>query len=128
VVGARIRRIVDGVAAAYNARAEVRIVAGYPPAINDAVLSEAFTAYVRAHAGLPVERLPATMGGEDFAYFAQRAPGLMVRLGIYNEAVGSIHSGHSARFRLDEAAIPTGIATLVAFAEGVGSGAVALRA
>lgn len=126
-VGARVRRIVDGVAAAYNARAEVRIVEGYPPAINDAVLAEGFTAYVRAHAGFPVEVLPATMGGEDFAYFAQRVPGLMVRLGIYNEAVGSIHSGHSARFRLDEAAIPTGIATLVAFAEGVGSGNVALR-
>ena len=46
------------------------------------------------------------MGGEDFAYFAQRVPGLMVRLGIYNEAVGSIHSGHSARFRLDEARDP----------------------
>jgi IAA-amino acid hydrolase len=64
------------------------------------------------------------MGGEDFAYFAQRVPGVMVRLGIYNEAVGSIHSGHSPQFRLDEGAIPTGIATLVAFARGVGDGSV----
>ena len=51
----------------------------------------------------------------------------MVRLGIYNEAVGSIHSGHSPQFRLDEAAIPTGIAALVAFARGVGDGSVAIR-
>jgi IAA-amino acid hydrolase len=64
------------------------------------------------------------MGGEDFAYFAQRVPGVMVRLGIYNEAVGSVHSAHSAQFRLDEGAIPTGIATLVAFARGVGDGSV----
>ncbi len=64
------------------------------------------------------------MGGEDFAYFAQRVPGVMVRLGIYNEEVGSIHSGHSPQFRLDEGAIPTGIAALVAFARGIGSGAV----
>jgi hypothetical protein len=48
----------------------------------------------------------------------------MVRLGIYNEEVGSIHSGHSPQFRLDEGAIPTGIATLVAFARGVGDGSV----
>jgi amidohydrolase len=122
----RIRRIADGVAAAYNARAEVKVVEGYPPAINDPALAERFAAYVRANAGIPVEELPATMGGEDFAYFAQRVPGLMVRLGIYNESVGSVHSGHSARFRLDEGAIPTGIATLLAFVEAVGSGAVAV--
>ena len=125
-VAARIRRIVDGVAAAYNARAEVKVVEGYPPAINDPALAEAFAAYVRAQTTIGVEQLAATMGGEDFAYFAQRVPGLMVRLGIYNEAVGSVHSGHSARFRLDEAAIPTGIATLLAFVEAVGSGAVPL--
>jgi IAA-amino acid hydrolase len=66
------------------------------------------------------------MGAEDFAYFAQRVPAVVGRLGIYNEALGSIHSGHSPQFRLDEGAIPTGIATLVAFAEGVTSGALAL--
>jgi IAA-amino acid hydrolase len=64
------------------------------------------------------------MGAEDFAYFAERVPGVVARLGIYNEALGSVHSGHSPQFRLDEAAIPTGIATLVAFAEGVTSGAI----
>ena len=49
---------------------------------------------------------------------------MLVRHGIYNQEVGSIHSGHSPQFRLDEAALPTGIATLVAFARGVGSGAI----
>jgi len=33
---------------------------------------------------------------------------------------------HSSRFRLDEAAIPIGIATLVAFARSVGGGLVPL--
>jgi amidohydrolase len=124
-VEARVRRIVDGVAAAYNTRADTRIVYGYPPVINDAGLAERFTAYLRENRGMTVERLPATMGAEDFAYFAERVPGVMVRLGIYNEAVGSVHAGHSPRFRLDEGAIPTGIAALVAFAEAIGSGAVA---
>ncbi len=80
--------------------------------------------YVRERNGTPVEALPPTMGAEDFAYFAERVPGVVVRLGIYNEALGSVHSGHSPQFRLDEGAIPTGIATLVAFAEGVTSGAI----
>jgi amidohydrolase len=127
-VEARVRRIVDGIAAAYNARAEVEIIYGYPPVINDAALAGSFGTYMREQRGIPVEALPATMGGEDFAYFAQRVPGVMVRLGIYNERVGSVHAGHSPQFRLDEDAIPTGIATLVAFAEAIGSGAVAVGA
>ena len=119
----KLRRIVEGVAAAYGARAELDMIYGYPPVVNDAELAESFAAYARGE-GFAVERPAATMGGEDFAYFAQRVPGVMVRLGIYNEEVGSIHSGHSPQFRLDEGAIPTGIATLVAFARGVGDGSV----
>jgi amidohydrolase len=119
---AKLRRIVDGVAAAYGARAQLEMLLGYPAVVNDAALAESFTQYMREH-GLQVERPAPTMGGEDFAYFAQRVPGVLVRLGIYNEAVGSVHSGHSPQFRLDEGAIPTGIETLVAFARGIGSGA-----
>ena len=123
----KLRRIVDGVAAAYGARAQLDMIFGYPPVVNDGELAESFAAYAREQ-GFVVERPAPTMGGEDFAYFAQRVPGVMVRLGIYNEAVGSVHSGHSPQFRLDEGAIPTGIATLVAFARGVGSGAVPVPA
>jgi len=119
----KLRRIVDGVASAYGARAEVKMLLGYPPVVNDADLAASFAAYAREN-GFTVERPAPTMGGEDFAYFAQRAPGLLVRLGIFNEDAGSVHSGHSPQFRLDEGAIPTGIATLVAFARGVGDGSV----
>ena len=122
----KLRRIVDGVAAAYGAQAELQMIFGYPPVVNDGELAESFAEYARTN-GFIVERPAPTMGGEDFAYFARRVPGVMVRLGIYNEAVGSIYSGHSPQFRLDEGAIPTGIATLVAFARGVGAGSVRLR-
>ncbi|GAC1580983.1 MAG: M20 family metallopeptidase [Candidatus Elarobacter sp.] len=124
----KLRRIVDGVADAYGARAELTMLYGYPPVINDAELATSFKTYVQEVAGIPAESPPPTMGGEDFAYFAQRVPGVMVRLGIYNEDVGSIHSGHSPQFRLDEGAIPTGIATLVAFARGIGDGTVPIPA
>ncbi len=121
---ARVRRVVDGIAAAYQATAEVRIVKGYPPVVNDPTLAEGFAAYMHEHSGLSVERLPPTMGGEDFAYFAQRVPGLHVRLGIRSEAAGSTHSGHSPQFRIDEAALPAGVQTLVAFAVATGDGSV----
>jgi amidohydrolase len=119
---ARGRRIVDGVAAAYGAKATLEVIYGYPAVINDEVLADTFRAYMLAHTKIPVESPAPTMGGEDFAYFAQRAPGLLIRHGIRSEAAGSIHPGHSPEFRVDEAALDFGIATLVAFARGVGSG------
>jgi amidohydrolase len=123
-VEAKVRRIVDGVAAGYGCTAEVRVVYGYPPVVNDTALATAFAAHLTAETGIPVERLAPTMGAEDFAYFAERVPAVVGRLGIRNEALGSVHSGHSPQFRLDEDAIPTGITTLVAFAEAVTSGAI----
>lgn len=120
----RVRRIAAGIADAYNVQADVRIVRGYPPVVNDAKLAEAFARYMTAHTALSVHRLAPTMGGEDFAYFAQRVPGLHVRLGVRSEASGSVHPGHSPEFRIDEAALPAGVTTLVAFAIAVGSGGI----
>jgi amidohydrolase len=120
----RVRRIVDGVAAAYNVAAEIRIARGYPPVVNDVDLAEAFAAYMRQNAPFAVHRTPPTMGGEDFAYYAQRVPGVHVRLGVRSEAAGAVHPGHSPQFRIDEAALPVGVATLVAFATAVGSGGI----
>lgn len=117
----RVRRIVDGVAAAYGAQAETRIVYGYPPVVNDERLATAFAEYAQ-ECGIAVRALPPTMGAEDFAYFAQRVPGVLVRLGVRNDALGAVHPGHSPEFRIDEAALPIGVRTLVAFAQGVCSG------
>jgi amidohydrolase len=113
---ARVRRIVDGVCSAYGARADVTVIEGYPPVVNDEALATAFAEHLKAAGAMTVERLAPTMGGEDFAYFAQRVPGVHVRLGIRNDAEGITASGHSPQFRIDEDALPVGVATLVAFA------------
>ncbi|MHB8432365.1 MAG: M20 metallopeptidase family protein [Candidatus Tyrphobacter sp.] len=118
----RVRRIVEGVAAAYGTQAEVRVIYGYPPVVNDAELAGQFARYAREHADVDVRALPPTMGAEDFAYFAQRVPGVLVRLGVRNDALGAIHPAHGAQFLIDEGALQVGIRTLVAFALGVGAG------
>jgi amidohydrolase len=120
----RVERIANGVAGAYNATAEVAVVRGYPPVVNDSGLAEEFTNYIREKTQINVERPMPTMGGEDFAYFAQRVRGLQIRLGVRNESIGAIHSGHSPQFVIDEAALPVGVQTLVAFATAVGSGGI----
>lgn len=124
---ARARRIVDGVAAAYGVTAILEVIYGYPPVVNHPLLAQNFLQYMSANSGLRVESPPPTMGAEDFAYFAQRVPGVHVRLGIRSDAAGSTHSGHSPQFRVDENALPVGVRTLVAFARGVGSGAVSFE-
>ncbi len=77
---------------------------------------EQFTAYVREHSAIRVEQPAPTMGAEDFAYFAGRLPGLLIRLGVRSEAAGAVHPAHSPIFRIDERALPLGIESLVLFA------------
>ncbi|MBV8245446.1 MAG: amidohydrolase [Candidatus Eremiobacteraeota bacterium] len=113
---ARARRIIDGVAAAYGVRANLEMIYGYPPVVNDGPLARAFATYMRTHSALNVESPPPTMGAEDFAYFAQRARGVQVRLGVRNDARGITMPGHSAQFRIDEDALAVGVETLVGFA------------
>lgn len=121
----RARRILEGVAAAYNVKVELEVNYGYPPVVNNVQLAQSFLQYMKTHSQLRVVSPPPTMGAEDFAYFAQAVPGVHVRLGIRSEKAGSLHSGHSPEFRIDEEALPVGVQTLVAFATAVGRGEVA---
>jgi amidohydrolase len=122
---ARARRIVENVAAAYGTTGTLEVIYGYPAVVNDAALARSFRTFLAAETSLRVSTPAPTMGAEDFAYFAERAPGLLIRHGIRSDAKGSVHPGHSPLFRLDEDALAYGIATLVAFARGVGAGRVA---
>ena len=122
----RLRRIVAGVASAYNVETAIRVIRGYPPVRNDEMLARRFAAYVRERSSVRVDQPPATMGAEDFAYFAQRVPGLLVRLGVRSEAAGSTHPGHSPQFCIDEGAMPVGVTTLVLFATAISSGEISL--
>ncbi len=118
----RARRIVEHAAAAYGCTGTLDMIWGYPAVVNDARLAATFRAYMESNSAIPVLAPPPTMGGEDFAYFAERAPGLLVRHGIRSEGKGSVHPGHSPQFRVDEDALAYGIETLVTFARGVGAG------
>ena len=123
---ARVRRIVAGVAAAYNVRAEVRVIRGYPPVRNNAELAQRFSEFLRANGTLRVEAPAPTMGAEDFAYFAERVPGLLMRLGVRNQATGATHPIHSPQFRLDERALPLGIMAFVHFVRAICGGEIRL--
>jgi metal-dependent amidase/aminoacylase/carboxypeptidase family protein len=49
------------------------------------------------------------MTAEDFAYFAQRLPSCLYRLGIANEEKGINSNLHTATFDVDEHCLETGM-------------------
>jgi len=53
-----------------------------------------------------------SMGGEDFSYFAQEAPGAYFRLGVGNEEKDIVYAMHHPKFDVDESALPVGTAII----------------
>ena len=49
------------------------------------------------------------MGAEDFAFFLQKFPGMLLRVGCHNPAQGAVHGLHSPFFDLDERVLDVGV-------------------
>jgi amidohydrolase len=114
----RLERVVAGVCQATRARYTFEFVRGYPAMVNDEAFTRQAMESVKALLGeSAIAHLPTPeLGGEDFAFFAQRVPSLMFRLGVRNEARGLVHAVHSSHFDLDEDALPIGAAALACVA------------
>lgn len=105
-----IERVATGVAAAHGCQAQVNISRGYPPVCNDpAMTTLARRAAARILPAALIGEMEPTMGGEDFAYFLERVPGSICRLGVAPHE-GEAYPLHSARLRVDEDAMKTGVA------------------
>jgi hippurate hydrolase len=108
-------RICSLVAAAHGCQAEVEIVPGYPPTINDPRAVD----LIRDIAGEAFAEFPApSMGGEDFSYVLERVPGAMAFLGVAapgNNAAASAPL-HNPAMMIDEDVLPLGVALHCAFA------------
>ncbi len=110
-----LHRVATNTAAAHNCSCEVTIHMGYPVTINhaDAVagveqrISETFGE--GRYFGLPAP----VMGAEDFSYVLQGVPGAMVFLGVCPADIENSFEAppmHSNRMRLNEDAMPAGVA------------------
>jgi amidohydrolase len=114
----RMRRVIESVAQAHGTTATLRFRdAGNAPTLNDAELTRASLASLeRVFGKANTLEVKPQMGAEDFAAFAERVPGLYVKLGVRNQARGITASIHTAEFDIDEAVLPLGVramATLV---------------
>jgi len=109
-----IKKITGGVCRAHGASFEMIEDPAYPILINDpatnARYGKVFGALFGKRGVQPVE---ATLGGEDFAYYLQKVPGAMLRIGIRNKKIGADKPWHSSKFMVDEEAIYYATALMV---------------
>lgn len=112
-IHARVRRIAEKVAEAHGASASVTIEIGYPVTVNDDALVRSLLPTLQRVGAGDVTECAKITGAEDFAFYAQRVPGMFVALGVTPPAdLATADSNHSPRFFVDESALPTGARTL----------------
>ncbi|MBI1213227.1 MAG: amidohydrolase [Alphaproteobacteria bacterium] len=115
-----LTKVIEKVAEAHDARAEVELVPGYDVTMNDGRMVTLGAEVARDLFGekgfMP---MPApVMGAEDWSYVLQRIPGCMMFLGVAPEGSSHHHAApcHSNRMMLDEDAMAHGIAMYAAVA------------
>lgn len=112
----RIREVAEGVAAAMGCQADVAITSGYAALVNDAVEAarvKRVAARLLGEAHV-VEKEAPSMGGEDFSFFSDCAPGAFFHIGCVKPEWMPAPPLHSRDFHLDEDCLLIGVMMHVA--------------
>mgnify|MGYP001458957721 CR=1 FL=1 len=114
----RMNSIIEATEKMYNVSIELDYKDGYPPTINNKIITERALAAAKKVAGDNVKPPYLTMGGEDFSYFANEIPGCFFFIGsapANEEPMSTPH--HCSHFNIDENALLIGASTFVHIAE-----------
>jgi amidohydrolase len=116
---ALVDELVAGVASAYGVGVEVTHTLGVPPVVNDAASVAALDAAVRGSVqGGQVTGTEQSLGGEDFAWYLERIPGALARLGVRSPGSSVPMDLHQSGFDVDERCISVGVQLLTGVAMG----------
>jgi amidohydrolase len=108
-----IGQITAGTANAMGGTADLEIRPGYPALKNDPDLTrKAMELAVELHGMQKVTDMDIRMTAEDFAWYAQKYPSMLYRLGVKSPESDEVHPLHSGKFVADERALKTGMTTL----------------
>jgi amidohydrolase len=109
-----IRELVEEIVRPTGARAHLSYERGVPPVVNDVAAVEVQRAAVLAAFGADgLDETLQSMGGEDFAWYLEHAPGSMVRLGVRTPGSPTSRDLHQSTFDIDEAALAVGVRFMV---------------
>ncbi len=110
IAEAAIRRLCEGVESGMRVRCEIAYEHGVPALVNEAGVLERSVASVRAQLGDVVSEGVPSLGGEDFALFAERVPAFQLRIG--SAQPGRADKLHNSAYQPDEACIGLGVQAL----------------
>ncbi|XP_031496769.1 IAA-amino acid hydrolase ILR1-like 5 [Nymphaea colorata] len=118
----RVTEVIETQAAAHRCHATISMTAGgytlYPAVVNDHDLHRHVQSVGVLLLGAENVKLgQKILASDDFSFYQQFIPGVMLNIGIRNEASGSVHHLHSPYFFLDEGVLPIGAALHTALAE-----------
>ncbi|MGG7577694.1 M20 aminoacylase family protein [Rhizobium sp. Nf11,1] len=112
-----IGRLASGTAAMYGVSADYRFERRIPPVINNADATSRALAAAGIVFGEKVQRsFPPSTAGDDFAFFAENAPGCYVWMGNGPAVDGALH--HNTAYDFNDEALGYGAAYWVALVEG----------
>jgi amidohydrolase len=107
-----IRKVASDVAGKYGVTADVNIVESYPVLVNNKELAERASRLCEMLTGKEkVRKIPPRMGSEDFAFFAEKYPSVLYRLGSTPDGQEARHL-HTSDFDIDESVMATGAAAM----------------
>ena len=109
----RMINIAQSIADSMGASCEFKIVEGYPVLYNDPDITAKSRQFAGTYLGEEsVDELDIRMTAEDFAFFAQKYPSVLYRLGVRNPKQVEPLELHTPNFDIDEEALKTGVGTM----------------
>lgn len=110
----RVQEIAQGIAATFRGSVEVEHQYGVPPLINDNDLLDAYVRYLsELLPDVSLINTPKTGGSEDFTMVAEHVPSVFLSLGVGSPQDGYDQFLHHPAMRVDENALPVGVAAYV---------------
>ena len=118
----RARRLLEATAESVSLEMDLKVefdfIEGYPVLMNNPGMTDfvrTTSAAIIGSANVVEVEFPS-MGGEDFAYIAQKVPTCFFQIGTGNEDPATRFSAHHSRFDIDESCLPIGAAILAELA------------
>jgi amidohydrolase len=105
----RLEKVIRGVCESMGVDFELKFSQGYPVTINDESAAEVVRrCAVKVVGEDNVVKPQRTMGGEDFAYYAQKSKGCFFALGVGREGAAPVHN---PKFDFNEDVLMLGVET-----------------
>lgn len=117
-VAKEMETIAHQLSEAYGATCDFKFIFRYPPLLNEEDMTAAIAKCAADILGEDkvVYGKDPSMGGEDFAYFAESVPATFIHVGTGNEKEGITAPWHNSHFNIDESGMKAGIMTMCQFA------------